>query len=178
MGGHTRHVRARVGGRGRHRALRCHRVAVEARRQVRAVPDLPQRTLALRAAPESHRSRLPLHVRGPDARSKDAAVTSTLGLRALAVLAVVALKGATKADLRAAFQMIMMLATPTAPTISAPAQADSPRGVAGRHSLGRPDRRVRWPDSGRSSVSDAAHRGIANGVSGSGSRSIMTYHTA
>jgi hypothetical protein len=38
--------------------------------------------------------------------------------------------------------------------------------VVGRHRLGHPDRRVRWPDAGRSSVSDAAYRGIANGMSG------------
>jgi hypothetical protein len=37
--------------------------------------------------------------------------------------------------------------------------------VVGRHRLGHPDRRVRWPDAGRSSVSDAAYRGIANGMS-------------
>jgi hypothetical protein len=43
-------------------------------------PDLRQRTLALRTAPGSHRSRLPSHVRRPDARSKDAAVTRTLGM--------------------------------------------------------------------------------------------------
>ena len=75
MGRHPRHVCSRVGGRGRHRALRCHGVAVRTRRRVRAVPDLPQRTLALRTPPRSHRSRLPFHVRRPDARSKDAAVT-------------------------------------------------------------------------------------------------------
>ena len=68
------HVRARVGGRGRHRAGRRHGVAVRARRRVRAVPDLPQRALALRAAPRGRRSRLPAHVRRPDARSEDAAV--------------------------------------------------------------------------------------------------------
>src|SRR5512132_2646413 len=79
MGGHPQHVCSRVGGRGRHRALRCRGVAVRARRQVRAVPDLRQRTLALRTAPRGHRSRLPAHVRRPYARSKDAAVTSTLG---------------------------------------------------------------------------------------------------
>ena len=44
---------------------------------VRAVPDLRQRTLALRTAPRSHRSRLPAHVRRPHARSEDAAVTRT-----------------------------------------------------------------------------------------------------
>ena len=43
---------------------------------------------------------------------------------------------------------------------------DPRRGVVGRHRLGHPDRRVRRPDAGRSSVSDAAHRGIANGMSG------------
>ena len=36
----------------------------------------------------------------------------------------------------------------------------------GRHRLGHPDRRVRRADAGRSSVSDAAHRGLANGMSG------------
>src|SRR5205809_6339204 len=82
MGGLPQHVCSRVGGRGRHRALRCHGVAVRTRRQVRAVPDLQQRTLALRTAPRSHRSRLPAHVRRPYARSKDAAVTSTLGIEA------------------------------------------------------------------------------------------------
>ena len=75
MGRHRRHVRARVGRRGRHRAFRGHGVAVRARRRVRAVPDLPQRTLALRAAPRGRRSRLPAHVRRPHARSADAAVT-------------------------------------------------------------------------------------------------------
>jgi serine-type D-Ala-D-Ala carboxypeptidase (penicillin-binding protein 5/6) len=38
---------------------------VQARRQVRAMPDLQQRTLALRTAPRSHRPRLPAHVRRP-----------------------------------------------------------------------------------------------------------------
>ncbi|MEY2442040.1 MAG: hypothetical protein QOJ46_1466 [bacterium] len=38
--------------------------------------------------------------------------------------------------------------------------------MVGRHRLGHPDRRVRWPDAGRSSLSDAAYRGIANGMSG------------
>ncbi len=78
MGGHPQHVCSRVGERGRHWARRCHGVAVRARRRVRAVPDLQQRTLALRTAPRSHRSRLPSHVRRPYARSKDAAVTGTL----------------------------------------------------------------------------------------------------
>ena len=55
--------------------LRRHGVAVRTRRRVRAVPDLRQRTLALRAAPRSRRSRLPAHVRRPDARSADAAVS-------------------------------------------------------------------------------------------------------
>ena len=72
-------VCARVGGRGRHRAPGSPAMAVRARRRVRAVPDLQQRTLALRTAPRSHRSRLPSLVRRPDARSKDAAVTSALG---------------------------------------------------------------------------------------------------
>ena len=43
---------------------------------------------------------------------------------------------------------------------------DPRRGVVGRHRLGHPDRRVRRPAAGRSSVSDAADRGIANGLSG------------
>ena len=42
---------------------------------------------------------------------------------------------------------------------------DPRRGVVGRHRLGHPDRRVRRPDAGRPSVSDAADRGIANGMS-------------
>ena len=42
---------------------------------------------------------------------------------------------------------------------------DPRRGVVGRHRLGHPDRRVRRPDAGRSSVSDAAYRGVANGMS-------------
>ena len=41
-----------------------------------------QRALALRTAPRSRRSRLPCHVRRPYARSKDAAMTSTLGIGA------------------------------------------------------------------------------------------------
>ena len=47
---------------------------------------------------------------------------------------------------------------------------DPRRSVDGRHRLGHPDRRVRRPDAGRSSVSDAAHRGIANGMSGTTQR--------
>ena len=43
----------------------------------------------------------------------------------------------------------------------------SPSRHGRRHRLGHPDRRVRRPDAGGSSVSDAADRGIANGVSGS-----------
>ena len=54
------------------------------------MPDLQQRTLALRTAPRSHRSRLPSHVRRPYARSKDAAVTSTLGRGARADVVAVA----------------------------------------------------------------------------------------
>ena len=91
MGGHPRQVCSRVGGRGRHRPLRCRDVAVRARRRVRAVPDLRQRALALRTASGGHRSRLSCHVRRPNARSKDAAVTP---LRPLAALAMVALIGA------------------------------------------------------------------------------------
>ena len=75
LGGHPRHVCARVGGRGRHRARRCRSVAVRAWRRVRAVPDLRQRALALRTSPRSHRSRLPADVRRPYARPEDAAVT-------------------------------------------------------------------------------------------------------
>jgi hypothetical protein len=87
MGGHPQQVCSRVGGRGRHRALRCHDVAVRARRRVRAVPDLRQRTLALRTAPRSQRSRLPSQVRRPYAGSKDAAATMSRKLRPLAALA-------------------------------------------------------------------------------------------
>jgi hypothetical protein len=54
---------------------RRHGMAVRARRRVRAVPYLRQRTLALRAASRGDRSRLPSHVRRPDARPEDAAVT-------------------------------------------------------------------------------------------------------
>ena len=79
MGGHRGDVSSRVGGRGRRGALRCHGVAVRARCRVRAVPDLRQRTLALRTAPRSHRSRLPCHVCGPHPGPEDAAVISTLG---------------------------------------------------------------------------------------------------
>ena len=43
---------------------------------------------------------------------------------------------------------------------------DPCRGVVGRHRLGHPHRRARWPVAGRSSVSDAAYRGLANGMSG------------
>ncbi len=43
---------------------------------------------------------------------------------------------------------------------------DPRRGVVGRHRVGHPDRRIRRPDAGHPSVSDAAHRGIANGMSG------------
>src|SRR6266540_1151341 len=43
---------------------------VRAQRQVRAMPDLQQRTPSLRTAPRSQRSRLPAHVRRPYARSK------------------------------------------------------------------------------------------------------------
>jgi hypothetical protein len=71
----TANTSAHVFGRGgRHWALRCRSVAVRAGRQVRAVPDLQQRILALRTSPRSHRSRLPAHVRRPCARPKDAAV--------------------------------------------------------------------------------------------------------
>jgi D-alanyl-D-alanine carboxypeptidase (penicillin-binding protein 5/6) len=47
------------------------RIAGHSRRQVGAMPDLRQRTLAPRTAPGSHRSRLPAHIRRPYARSKD-----------------------------------------------------------------------------------------------------------
>jgi hypothetical protein len=76
MGGHPQQVCSRVGGRGRHWALRCRGVAVGTRGQLRAVPDLRQRAVALRTAPGGHRSRLPCHVRRSYAGSKDAAVTS------------------------------------------------------------------------------------------------------
>jgi D-alanyl-D-alanine carboxypeptidase (penicillin-binding protein 5/6) len=41
------------------------RIAGHSRRQVRAMPDLRQRTLAPGTAPRSHRSRLPAHIRRP-----------------------------------------------------------------------------------------------------------------
>ena len=47
----------------------------EARRRVRAVPGLPERALALRAAPRGRRRRVPGPVRRPHARPEDAAVT-------------------------------------------------------------------------------------------------------
>src|SRR5213079_1836358 len=50
-------------------------VVVQARCLLRAVPDLPQRTLALRAPPGSGRSGLPGHVRRPHPRSTDAVTT-------------------------------------------------------------------------------------------------------
>ena len=53
------------------------RLAVRARRRVRAVPDLRQRAVALRAAPRGRRRRLPAHVRRPHPRSEDAAVNTT-----------------------------------------------------------------------------------------------------
>jgi len=56
----------------------ANRQAAGARRRGRAVPDLPQRTLALRTASRSHQPWLSSHVCRPHARSKDAAVTSTL----------------------------------------------------------------------------------------------------
>ena len=61
-------------------ALRCHGVAIQTRRQIRGVPDLPQRTLALRATSQRRRSRLPGHVRRPYAGSTDAPMICTLGI--------------------------------------------------------------------------------------------------
>src|SRR4051812_17115744 len=79
MGGYPQHVCSRVGGRSRHWAVQRHGVAVRARREVRAMPDLRQRAVALRTARRSDQSRLPSHVRRPYARSKDAAVTPVAG---------------------------------------------------------------------------------------------------
>ena len=79
-------VRAREGGRGRHRFLRSD-VAVRARRRVRPVPGLRQRALALRTAIGGRRSRLPSRVRRPDPRSKDAAVTRLIPLLLVALIA-------------------------------------------------------------------------------------------
>jgi D-alanyl-D-alanine carboxypeptidase (penicillin-binding protein 5/6) len=59
------------------------RIASQSRRQVRVVPDLPQGALALRTAPQGHRSRLPSHVRRPHAGPEDAAVISALGREAV-----------------------------------------------------------------------------------------------
>jgi hypothetical protein len=66
-------------GRGRHRVLRCHGVAVRTRRRVRTLPDLPQRAVALRTTPSGDRSWLPSHVCRPHAGSEDAAVDRILG---------------------------------------------------------------------------------------------------
>jgi len=41
---------------------------------------------------------------------------------------------------------------------------DPCRGMVGRHRLGRPHRHARWPAAGRSSVSNAAYSGVANGM--------------
>jgi hypothetical protein len=82
VGRHPHHVCSRIGGSGRYRALRCHRVALRTRLQVRALPDLQERTLALRAAPPCDRSSLPSHVCRPHARSEDAAVTGAFAPRA------------------------------------------------------------------------------------------------
>src|SRR3954451_2068384 len=75
-------VRAREGGSGRHPALQCRRVAVRARRRIRAVPDLRQRAVALRAASRGRRSWLSGDVRRPGARPKAAAMTSRPASRA------------------------------------------------------------------------------------------------
>src|SRR4051794_28302443 len=48
--------------------------------------------------------------------------------------------------------------------LTARAAAAGAGGVVGRHRLGHPDRRIHRPDAGRSSVSDAAYLGIANGM--------------
>src|SRR3954469_18391601 len=79
MGSDPGDVSARDGARDRPRARRRHRLVVQARRGVRTVPDLQERTLALRVAPRGRRSRLPADVRRPDARSADAEVTLTVG---------------------------------------------------------------------------------------------------
>jgi len=79
MGRHRGHVCSRVRGRGRHRAFRCCGVAVGAWRRVRTVPDLQQRTVALRTAPPGDRSWLPSQVCRPHARSEDAAVIGAFG---------------------------------------------------------------------------------------------------
>jgi hypothetical protein len=75
MGRHRGDVCSRIGGRDRHRAFRCHGVAVAAWCRVRTVPDIPQRAVALRTTPPGDRSWLPSHVCQPNARSEDAAVT-------------------------------------------------------------------------------------------------------
>src|SRR4051794_12293785 len=74
MGGDPEDVYACLRGRRRHRAFERRGMALRARRAVRALPDLRQRALALRAAPGSNRSRLSADVRRSDARSTDAAV--------------------------------------------------------------------------------------------------------
>ena len=86
-GGVPRDVSSRVRRRGRHRAFQCHGVAVGARRGVRAVPDLRQRTVAFRAAPRSRRSGLPSDVPRPYARSKDAAVKLLVAFAVVVLIA-------------------------------------------------------------------------------------------
>ena len=78
MGRHAGHVRPRVGRRGRYRARRGYGLAFPTRLKVRALPDLPERTVALRAATEGDRARLPVHVRRRGPRSTDAALTEEL----------------------------------------------------------------------------------------------------
>src|SRR5690348_14998294 len=67
-------------------------MAFGARRRVRALPDLRQRALALRAAPRGDRSGLPGDVRRPHPRPKDGAMNKHL--RTLAALPLIALIGA------------------------------------------------------------------------------------
>jgi hypothetical protein len=149
LGGHRGHVCSRLGGRGRHRALRCRGVAVRARRRVRAVPDLRQRTLALRIAPRSDRCRLPADVWRPHSGPEDAAVTASVAPL---------VRRRARSGRSSSASRVRQLEELD--------HRDPRRGVVGRHRLGHPDRRVRRSDDSRSSVSDAAYGGIANGVSG------------
>ena len=67
----------------------CRGLAVRPRRRLRAVPDLPERALALRAAPRRGRAWLPGRVCRPVARPADEPVTRPPAGRRLAALFVV-----------------------------------------------------------------------------------------
>src|SRR5262249_25389900 len=95
LGRHAHHLGPRV-GRCRRPRVGGRRLAVAARLCARAVPDLRQRAVALRAAPRRRGPRLSGALPRPDPRPPDAgAMTSTRrALVALALLALLALIGA------------------------------------------------------------------------------------